>query len=224
MSYDQMTCERPKLYVYKITVDSNAAPCVHRGLLSLAICKPQIRKYAGEGSVIFGFGGRAKDYKERLIYVARITEKLDPWSYYTEPKYASRPDCIYQEVDGKAKIKSTAKYHADGSELKTDVGIGFEKAYVLLSRDFRYFGANGTANYKLQLDAVRKLVEEMGRAYRTTLNEEVYQQLIELQDCLWTSPQEKKVPPTEPNSRRSCNRVEGMTAVCCSRRHPPLAA
>ena len=44
-----------KVYVYKLTVDNGGAPCVVSGRLSLAICKPIIRKVALEGSWIFGF-------------------------------------------------------------------------------------------------------------------------------------------------------------------------
>ncbi len=45
------------IYVYKMTADNGGAPCVHRRLLSLAICKPKIRKAANRGDLIFGFGG-----------------------------------------------------------------------------------------------------------------------------------------------------------------------
>jgi hypothetical protein len=35
-----------RVYFYKLVVDDGGAPCVQNGLLSLAICKPQIRKTA----------------------------------------------------------------------------------------------------------------------------------------------------------------------------------
>jgi Nucleotide modification associated domain 2 len=41
-------------YFYKLTADNGGAPCVRYGLLSLAICKPMIRKTAKEGDLIFG--------------------------------------------------------------------------------------------------------------------------------------------------------------------------
>jgi hypothetical protein len=46
------------IYVYKMVADNGGAPCVSNGLLSLAICKPMIRKMAESGSLIFGFGGK----------------------------------------------------------------------------------------------------------------------------------------------------------------------
>ncbi|MFM8479413.1 MAG: hypothetical protein ACKOEO_26795 [Planctomycetaceae bacterium] len=45
-----------KVYVYKIVVDNGGAPCVHDRLLSLAICKPAIRRTAQAGDLIFAFG------------------------------------------------------------------------------------------------------------------------------------------------------------------------
>src|SRR5579885_3415313 len=44
-----------KIYIYKLTSDDGGAPCVHDGVLSLAICKPRIRSVAKEGTIILGF-------------------------------------------------------------------------------------------------------------------------------------------------------------------------
>ena len=88
-----MPNSRPDIYVYKVVVDNGGAPCVAAGLLSLAICKPKIRKTCTKGSLVFGFGG--KQYDERLIYIARVTAKLESDAYYREREYARRPDCIY---------------------------------------------------------------------------------------------------------------------------------
>jgi len=79
------------IFVYKIVVDSGGAPCVNGNLLSLALCKPKIRKTAKKGSFVFGFGG--KEYEERLIYIARVTAKLEGTAYYQRREYARRPDC-----------------------------------------------------------------------------------------------------------------------------------
>ena len=89
-----MPIPEPNIYVYKIVADIGGAPCVKNNLLSLAICKPKIRKTAAKGSIVFGFGG--KDYEERLIYIAKVTAKLQGDAYYRQRKYARRPDCIYR--------------------------------------------------------------------------------------------------------------------------------
>ena len=70
-----MNKSEPDIFIYKMVTDNGGAPCVFRKLLSLAICKPKIRKSAKKGSLVFGFGG--KRYQERLIYIARVTDKLE---------------------------------------------------------------------------------------------------------------------------------------------------
>src|SRR6266699_4199623 len=126
----------PDIFIYKMVADNGGAPCVVRNLLSLAICKPKIRKSAEKGSLIFGFGG--KGYDERLIYIARVTDKLEGQAYYQRKEYARRPDCIYRVVGDRAVRKETARYHFQSDERKKDVGFHFENGFVLLSKDFRY--------------------------------------------------------------------------------------
>ena len=48
-----MRAPEPDIYVYKIVADIGGAPCVWNNLLSLAICKPMIRKTAAQGFVSF---------------------------------------------------------------------------------------------------------------------------------------------------------------------------
>jgi hypothetical protein len=51
-----------RIYFYKLTEDNGGAPCVTSDLLSLAICKPMIRKTAKEGDLIFGFGANSLEW------------------------------------------------------------------------------------------------------------------------------------------------------------------
>ena len=67
--------DNPTIYFYKMTVDNGGAPYASEKLLSLAICKPMIRSTARERNWIFGFGG--KNYGEKLVYVAIVTERLE---------------------------------------------------------------------------------------------------------------------------------------------------
>ena len=64
---------KPNIYVYKMVADNGGAPCVWRNLLSLAICKPMIRRAAAKGALIFGFGG--KEFSERLLYIAKVEKR-----------------------------------------------------------------------------------------------------------------------------------------------------
>jgi Nucleotide modification associated domain 2 len=154
-----MVGSQQSLYVYKVVADTGGAPCIWRGTLSLAICKPKIRHTARKGDLIFGFGG--KTYGERLLYIAEVTEKPEVGDYYQAPRFAARPDCIYKDKNGVPERKPSARFHAETDERQKDVGMKFEKAFVLLSDDFRYFGVNGTDSYKQKFPSVKILIEEL---------------------------------------------------------------
>ncbi len=139
----------PPIFVYKITTDNGGAPCVQGGLLSLAICKPTIRRKANENERrdwIIGLGGKALG--EGIIYIARVTDTVG-LKYYTERRYARRPDCIYHFREGELIRKKTAAYHQDPGNKAKDVGTapGYRNARVLLSSDFRYFGNSSDGSW-----------------------------------------------------------------------------
>lgn len=196
------------IYVYKMVTDNGGAPCVSGGLLTLAICKPMIRKMAKLNSLVFGFGG--KDYKDKLIYIAVVTGKLPKEEYYSEPEYAQRPDCIYEVTNGKPKIKSNARFHKGGDQLEHDVGFRFERAFVLLSTDFRYLGKKGNVDYQKRFQQVAELVNKMKRGHRVNHSPETFAQLLALKDQIWRSfPRNFNGKPTDSDFSKSCNDSSG---------------
>lgn len=199
-----MPTSEPDIYVYKVVADIGGAPCVWNNVLSLAICKPMIRKTARKGSLVFGFGGR--EYEERLIYIARVTAKLEGDAYYRGHEYARRPDCIYRVENGHAVLSRTAKYHHDSDHRKKDVGLRFQKGFVLLSRDFRYLGRKGTADYKKRYSTIRKLLETLKRGHRRFHSPKLREELLELKAEVWKKYRRMKVgPPTDKDRNRPCN-------------------
>lgn len=202
-----MNTENIDMYVYKLTVDNGGAPCIFSNQLSLAICKPVVRRKAQKGSLIFGFGG--KNYNEKLLYIAKVTNKLEGKNYYEMQEYATRPDCIYIEEDGIAKLKSLPKpiYHVTGEELITDVGPRFENAHVLISNDFRYFGKAGTDEYKSDFEHIKNLIESLKRGHRINYEPELREQLINLKNKIWEEhPNKMKIGNySEKDTRIKCN-------------------
>jgi len=193
-----------KIYVYKLVTDNGGAPCVWRRLLSLAICKLKIRKKAMKGDIVFGFGG--KNYEERLIYIANVTAKPPVGDYYRKPQYAKRSDCIYWSIKGKARRKRRARYHIQSDERRNDVGMTFKNAYVLLSRDFRYFGRNGTDDYKGDFPAIAALVEGLKRGHRVNHSTKLHRELLELKKRVWREHRRMKIgAPTDTDRSRLCN-------------------
>jgi len=181
----------PRIYLYKLTSDDGGAPCVHDGLLTLAICKPMIRSAARIGDLIFGFAAnrmypswRATD--NHLIYVARVEERLAGQDYYGEPRFASRTDCVYELVEGVFAWREGATRHGP-QDLVHDLGERpfYRRAVVLASRDYGYFGAAGTSAYKAQFPAVKDAVEGMGRGHRVHHHVALRGELLDLKDLLW---------------------------------------
>lgn len=185
-----------KIYFYKMTHDTGAAPCVENSSLTLAICKPQIRSSAVPGDVIFGFG--AKEYRERLIYIAVVTDMLGEAGYYRKPEFAARSDCIYEIAGDMARVKPGARFHQDGSAIEQDIGAGFSKAKVLISRDFRYFGKSGTDAYKTTFPLIGQAVAKLARGHRVNHSPALRSALSQLKDWIWTTyPQKVNGRPTD---------------------------
>jgi len=200
----------PEIFIYKMVVDNGGAPCVTGNLLSLAICKPKIRKSAGEGSLIFGFGG--KKYKEQLIYIACVTNKLELDDYYQQ--YARRADCIYKSVNGKAELRRSAKFHKGSGHIKRDVGNNFENAFVLLSKDFRYFGNKSNADYKTNCPNLKMLIEGLTQGHRKHHKTALRDELLKLKEEIWKNNKRMKIgDPSDVGSRLACN-TDSPSASC----------
>ena len=171
-----------KIYFYKLTVDDGGAPCVKNGLLTLAICKPMIRMTARKGDIVLGFAANSLHSDNRLIYVARVTDRLTNGDYFTDPQYAKRADCIYQWQGGRFGSRPGSKYHGSPSDLVHDLGAhsGYPRANTLLSGDFCYFGASGSDAYKRRFPAAKLAVETLGRGHRVFHDPVLEQELVAL--------------------------------------------
>lgn len=199
-----------KIYFYKIVADDGGAPCVDGGrLLSLAICKPGIRSTAKKGDLVFGFAGKSLHKDNRLIYVAKITKKVCNGDYFKEGRYFRRQDCIYSFKSGRFKWRSNASHHSP-KDLIHDLGNAphYRRANVLLSDDFRYFGQNGTDEYKSKFPRLKNAVEKLMRGYRVRLNSELREEMIQMTNWIWTAGQRKVAGiPTSNPSRTACHRT-----------------
>lgn len=195
-----------RLYFYKLITDNGGAPHVTDGLLSLAICKPMIRRNAKPDDLILGFAANALHADNRLIYVAQITEKVDHGDYYT-PTYAHRGDCIYERRDDRYVWRAGARYHGPDDAVH-DLGLPpeYPKASVLLSNAFRYFGASGSADYKGRYPAVADAVENLGRGHRVEHAPRLLDALHTLARVTLTEPVSADGTPTSAPSRGACLR------------------
>ncbi len=176
-----------KIYFYKLTVDDGGAPCVERGLLSLSICKPMIRRTAEKEDIVIGFAANSLSADNRLIYVARVNEKLEKGQYYRSGKHSRRADCIYEWRGGRFAQREGAVYHGSAGDLAHDLGRhpDYSKANTLLSHKFCYFGASGSDDYKKSFRLVAEAVKELGRGHRVHHDEKLLNELEKLARWSW---------------------------------------
>ncbi len=192
-----------RLYLYKLTSDTGAAPCVHDGLLSVAICKPRIRAGARVGDWLFGFAANRLYPDNRLIYVARVTEVLAEGAYYEQARFRARPDCIYQRHGSAFVRRADARYHLRPRDVEHDLGPAPDHALarVLISSDFRYFGARGAADYKRNSPRLAKTIENLKQGHRVNHGTELRDELLALWEWSLAKAPEEPIPALV---RRNC--------------------
>lgn len=144
-----------RLYSYKITRDFGFAPNPFHGCLTLATCKPGVRKGAKVGDIIVGCGSAENKLAGRAIFVARVAGKCTFQEYWDHPRFLAKRPCfngslsraygdnIYHADPDGAWIQERSHHSfPDGSinilNLERDTGSN----NVLWSTDFVYFGGS----------------------------------------------------------------------------------
>lgn len=141
-----------RVYSYVVAVDSGFAPNPFWGTLTLACCKPKIRLHAQPGDVIVGL--TRASLGNRVVYVAKIDEKLTFQHYWTDARFRrKRPDVqstrivdrcgdnIYEPV-GHDRFRQLPSAHSHGAcENPESKAHDLGGRCVLTSGDFSYFGS-----------------------------------------------------------------------------------
>lgn len=202
-----------RIYFYKMTVDNGGAPHATDDLLSLAICKPVMRRTASPGDLILGFAANALRDDNALIYAARVTEKLDGRDYYSS-KHAGRGDCIYEWRGDEFVRRAGARYHEE-PDLPHDLGHGpaYQNSSVLLCDDFAYFGRNASDDYKARYPVIEAAVRALGRGHRVEHAEALQAALRALADEVRATRQGVHGSPTQAASCGVCLREEEVCVV-----------
>jgi hypothetical protein len=211
------------IYFYKMTVDNNGAPCVDKGKLTLAICKPIIRKYCQAGDLIFGFGSQAMGKSLHLIYVAKIKERIEGKDYYSNLKYTERPDCIYQFANNEYIWRDGKEYHKNGNQIEHDLGKApeYKKAGVLLSEEYRYYGKESKSIQKLfgskPYTELLEVIKNLYQGHRIEHSDVVETQLEELKKIVFLQPKPAQENPSTNNDCSTvCNDTEEKEVLCVS--------
>jgi hypothetical protein len=170
-----------RTYLYKLTSDRGGAPCAlapeadANELLTLAICKPAIRRTAQPGDRIVGITSHALANRDgypllSVIYAAVVSKGIEARDYFEAgTEFASRPDCIYRfhQENGRAHHGGRSGLHRDEAHLLKDLGSYpyYRSGRVLMCRDFRYFGAEAVL-IPARLPLIRAASEILGQGHR----------------------------------------------------------
>jgi hypothetical protein len=194
----------PKIYFYKLTVDDGGAPCVEKELLSLSICKPMLRRTAEKEDIVIGFAANSLHADNRLIYVARVNEKLENGDYYRLGTYNRRADCIYEWRGRRFEQRAGALYHGSDGDLGHDLGRhpNYPRANTLLSREFCYYGASGSDAYKKAFPLVSGAVAALGQGHRVHHDAKLLSELEKL--ARWTCELDGACIQGKPKSAPRC--------------------
>lgn len=142
-----------RLFSYKLINDSGFAPNPFFEALTLATCKPQMRKSKKVGDWIAGFTSEALCGdgvgKERLIYLMQVTSKIHMSDYFSHTSVQDKiPDLKRNEFVYKAGDNIYRPQGSDFVQLENknhtleDKKYDLSGIYVLISTDFYYFGRN----------------------------------------------------------------------------------
>ncbi len=189
-------------YLYKLTSDRGGAPCApppasgEDPLLTLAICKPAIRRTAQPGDRILGITSHSLAHSEgyplsSVIYAAIVGEGVDARDYFT-PAFLHRPDCIYEfhRQNGTAAHSGRSLLHAAPEHILKDLGRYpfYKNGRILLAHDFRYFGP-AAVKIPASLHLLRHAAEALGQGHRVyTERDPESRELDRLFARLWKLP------------------------------------
>jgi hypothetical protein len=146
------------LFSYKMTHDRGFAPNPFHGLMTLANCKPQIRKIKSpindKNLYIAGFTSKKlcddKVGEERLVFIMKVSEKLTYEEYFLDPRFQCKKPNNRGSLINRAgdNIYMPDKNERFGFKQLDNCNHSFKHIehdlsgkYVLISNDFYYFGS-----------------------------------------------------------------------------------
>jgi hypothetical protein len=170
-----------RTYLYKLTSDRGGAPCAappeagRHPILTLAICKPAIRRTAQPGDRILGITSHALASREgyplcAVIYAAVVEEGIEARDYFAPASpFAGRPDCIYEfhQQNGRAAHTGRTNLHRSPANLLKDLGTYpyYRNGRVLVAHEFRYFGS-AAVPIPPRLHLLYAAAESLGQGHR----------------------------------------------------------
>ena len=127
-----------RIFRYVLVSDSGMAPHPWNGVISLATCKPEVRKHAKDGDWVMG--NRSAPHNHRVAWAGRVAEVVPVGEYGL--RFPARLDALYPQGEDGAPKRNEGKlpwYHPEQAQQDKDM-----RGNVLLFDPRRtwYFGAD----------------------------------------------------------------------------------
>lgn len=145
------------LFSYKLDHDYGLAPNPFWGFMSLAVCKGRIRsnKNLQIGDWVIATGGKNLGFENCLIYAMKVEQIIPFDDYWNNPNYGCKipimngtlaqmyGDNFYHTLeDGGVVQEPSAHSNPDFTINRDHTDRDTNGKYVLISKDFFYFGDN----------------------------------------------------------------------------------
>ena len=144
-----------KIYRYILDTDCGMAPCFDAGIISLATCKPGIRKQARKGDWVAGFWPGSKNWG-LLVWAGQVAQSMPTGEYHRS--HSKRQDAVYRELRDGNFGRLKPGYHCDPKQMERDV----RNPVLLFDRSANwYFGTNPR-----ELPESLKHLSARGQGYR----------------------------------------------------------
>src|SRR6266481_3668348 len=98
-----------RVHTYVIATDAGSAPNYGPPFVTLAVCKPRIRRKAAIGDLVLAFAGRQVNPSEphSVVWAGIVAEKMSFADYWSDRRFAGKKpgrsrlsDNFYRPVDG----------------------------------------------------------------------------------------------------------------------------
>ncbi len=127
-----------QFYRYVLADDNGTAPCPQNGLLTLATCKPKVRKTTGAGDLIAAFAPSPCPM-HMLAYAARVREVVEWPAYASKYAYPSRNDAVYAFLPDGHVTRLREDYHTTDHHKAQDLSA---RVLIFDPAETWYFGKN----------------------------------------------------------------------------------
>lgn len=128
-----------RLYRYVHVSDDGRAPCIDKRRLTLATCKPAIRRTAQIGDWVMGFYPSPAP-AGTLSWAGRVARIIAHGDF--EAEFSGRADAAYRRSENGAMIRLYPDYHPDPRDMAKDLS---GPALVFDARGVWYFGDSPVA-------------------------------------------------------------------------------